>query len=339
MKRKGQTMKKMTVAALGGVLVWATVPAAYASTILFNDQFNEAISAPLDAHGTNTSITNYWKTIDTGANGLYSLTESGGSMTMVATDNTATSFQAGKWLYSGALQSYNFMTAPVTFAASGLALTANAPNGNLYFDVTSKSLAPGSTNDTATARIGFRLRNDGFFRLKYGNSNTWFSGDMSGSAITLSQHGPGSASLLNNSSTATITGFEMTLDASSWVANNATGGLAYNVRVSYTGTNANDTNTDGWISSADATFSDLSGTLTSTATTSFVTAWLSDNGGTTTSTALASMSIHDRTTSIPAVGNYSQLVVGDVTVSVIPEPASLGMLAVSGLLMLPRRKK
>lgn len=162
---------------------------------------------------------------------------------------------------------------------------------------------------------------------------------MSGSAITLSQHGPGSASLLNNSSTATITGFEMTLDASSWVANNATGGLAYNVRVSYTGTNANDTNTDGWISSADATFSDLSGTLTSTATTSFVTAWLSDNGGTTTSTALASMSIHDRTTSIPAVGNYSQLVVGDVTVSVIPEPASLGMLAVSGLLMLPRRKK
>ncbi len=323
------------MAALAGIAAGITLTAglsvAQADTVLFQDLFNNG-----NPENVNGESPNYWNYQDAspGGYGTYSISESGGSIspptpgTLAMTATNTSSTQAAMGLNSAQLQKYNFFVGPVTFSASGLSITGspNNNNSNLYFSVLSKATST-AYNSSTSDRIGIRLRGDGNFGFGIGDG----SGPLQSSAAYFG---------LVNLGTTTITGLAMTLNASSWAANSATGTLTYNLSFTYSGTDSLDSNHDGVISSTDAGFSELSGSLSNSVSTTFLDQWLTDNGaGRTTADALAAIAMQSRvtTSAYPASSTVSM---NTVAVSTVPEPATLGLLALGGLALLrPRRKR
>lgn len=277
-KVQSAALGRHTVLILAGLLLgW--VPALEAQTVLFQDTFHNG--NPTQVKGESP---HFWKTVNSGLGhyGRFSLTEKDGALVMEATNTSAQ--QAALGLSCASLQPFNFITGPVRFEVSGLSVHGSTPNAsNLYFDVTAKATSTAYLDQGCT-RFGLRLRGDNAMQLGWRINHPGPS--VLGTALTSFMNlGPGA-----------ITGFQLTLDGSSWVARPATGGLKYDLRFACAPDNPSDSNHDGWIDSGDTGFASLAGQFSPADSAQFIKSWLAENGNVPAAQAKASLSFQDRVT-------------------------------------------
>ncbi|MHB1158494.1 MAG: PEP-CTERM sorting domain-containing protein [Phycisphaerales bacterium] len=323
-----QAMRKMFAITLGGMMLFAATSAVQADTILFQDNFGNGVVK--DSDGTPATGTNVWKTL---LPTYGSFTESGGG-TLVAT--------AGGAGYTGTNQETNMAgadssnvktTSPIyNFLAPGsqaktisgtVSMNSNGAQ-NFWDDVFRISLAS-QTSTTYEANDALSLRFRGNPTNTVNPSNPGFDVALSYKVNASNKNPEGAgvqtALLVSQNPTSqngvyipgTLTGFAWTIDQT-----------GYNLVVYYNNLSNGLPNSTIWTGLWTGNANGLNLNLADWNTPSgdamlFVQHTLNSNAGTVNG----------------ATATYTW---DQFTVSQIPEPATLGLLAMGGLFMLARRR-
>ncbi|MHB1158696.1 MAG: PEP-CTERM sorting domain-containing protein [Phycisphaerales bacterium] len=308
-------MKKMQCLwsiGMSGAALLAGVVAQSPAAVVFQDDFDNGVPTQT----ASESPTNWVYAVGTGAGDLSTASETGTTLTLTATSNVGNGGPSANMNLRATSSSMNFWLAPVTMTLSGMSRRGTVVNAgkNVYGAFVSQAENTNATNSA----VEFRFFDLEYVRIGWKANAANRVGTNISNSLQIS-------TVLNR-----INGAEFTLDG--------TGSqLAYELRFA-TSANPMDTNSNGFIDYLDTGKGILKGLLSVTDTTTLRNAWLADNGVGSVNNAQAAVTIATARTNNSAessIFNLDQLTVS----SAIPEPATLGLLAMGGLVMLaPRRK-
>ncbi|MHB1157563.1 MAG: PEP-CTERM sorting domain-containing protein [Phycisphaerales bacterium] len=289
-----------TKALLGMTLMGAVFiagPAAYADTIVFQDNFGNDV--PVNSDGVPATGTGFWSVVPATPIAGGSVTESAGLVTLVAGGPSSTAGQVSAMLRSGApTDDFNFFTQKLTFSAT-VGVTTNTANywdGLLRFVIESQSGTNYSANDALAVRLRRRSTGDEVL-LAYKINNSAMSPDQNNASVTFLVGAGGNGVVLSHR----VTGFELTLDATD-----------YTLVIHQDG------------GAADATYTGTHGLLVGDWGTG------AGNGG------KSSLEIENLRGGTALAGTHFTSTWDNLTVTV-PEPATVGLMTLGGLMMVRGR--